>query len=162
MSKFRCCLTFLLCACGPVSVPDGGFFPMSACELQQGVERRSLPGNWDIGASSPAVHRLVHDAGVTLLLDVVRADGHLFAQLHEPLVSGSLPRESITALGCSLPDQLAWKALSTGQRIEVTGTFERLDGGTAAGDTLTFGFHDLRSLDGGTLTSDFQTSLAVH
>lgn len=157
----RACLLCLLsfAACGPVEVSP---IDIDDCTEQRITEQHF--GVVDLGespAQSTAV-RLVHDAGVTLVLTAARGDGRLFLQVHEPLQGGPIPRDTTTSTGCTLPDRLLWRAVDTGKRYPAAGTFSVLDGGSAPGESLSFRVSNLSfQRDGGTALPDFEASIVV-
>lgn len=105
--------------------------------------------------------RVEHDAGVTLFLVAAQANGTIFAQLHEPLSTGLVPRNTRTEAGCTLPDRFFWKASS--EWLPATGRLTVLDGGTGTGETLSLEFTQLQaSRDGGNEPlDDFSATFTV-
>ena len=137
---------WVLLLCGCVTVAGPACPATTPCQSEFVVESL-FSGS---AAAADGVRRFKHDAGVTLFVTVTRnSTDTLAAQLHEPLVSGALPRSASTAVGCVLPDRLEWFNASTGQSFAASATLRVLDGGTAAGDSLTLRFDNLRWFEDG-------------
>lgn len=102
------------------------------------------------GTGADGVRRYAHDAGVTLFVIITQnSTNKLEAQLHEPLIGGVLPRSSMTATGCALPDRIEWFNANTSKSSAASATLSVLDGGTSAGESVTLRFDNLRWFEDG-------------
>lgn len=146
MSSSRYLVLLLVSGCVATTSVPGCSVSSNPCQERLIVESL-FSGS---AATADGVRRFEHDAGVTLFVTVTRnSTDTLAAQLHEPLVGGELPRSATTVTGCALPDRVEWFNASTGQRFPASATLTVLDGGTAAGDSLTLRFDNLRWFEDG-------------